>query len=241
VSLVRLRRGRVGRAPVSTSLQPLKLRALDRAFDRVGSGGSFADLGGVWAVEAGYTFHVLEHHAPVRAVLVDTGITPTVRQRAEKYPALRLLEQDFGTPEAAQEVGEVDVVALFDVLLHQASPDWDEVLGRYCRQAKAVVVVQPQWVGARTVRLLDLGREEYLANVPAEQIPVDFDALDEVHPRYGKPVRDIHEIWQWGITDDDLVGVATAHGLRPVYYEDVGQWGDLPAFAARAFVFLREP
>lgn len=237
---MRLLPGRAGRAArvVQPSLQPLKLRALERAFSRTG-GRSFADLGGVWAVEAGYTFHVLDHHRPDRAVLVDSGITDAVRDRARARPELRLLHADLALEETAQEVGEVDVVALFDVLLHQADPDWEEVLGRYARRARAVAVVQPQWTGERTVRLLELGRESYLDNVPAEQIPIDFDRLDDIHPRYGKPVRDIHEIWQWGITDDDLVRAAGAEGLRLVYFEDDGRWGDLRAFASRAFVFLR--
>lgn len=224
---------------MAAPLQPLKLRALERAFERTGAD-SFADLGGVWAVEAGYTFHVLERFRVRRALLVDTGITPAVRQVARRHPQLTLLEQDFSTAQAAAAVGQVDVVALFDVLLHQAAPDWDEVLGRYASQARALVVVQPQWRGESTTRLLELGREAYLANVPADQIPVDFDRLDDVHPRYGKPFRDIHEIWQWGITDHDMEEAARAHGLRRVYYEDDGTWRGLPGFAARAFVFLRE-
>jgi hypothetical protein len=41
---------------------------------------SFAYLGGVWGVEAGYTFYALAHGAGT-AVLVDTHLTDSIRVR----------------------------------------------------------------------------------------------------------------------------------------------------------------
>ena len=48
---------------------------------------SFADLGGVWAVDGGYTFYALEKHEAERAFLVDTDFTPTVQRKRRPSPA----------------------------------------------------------------------------------------------------------------------------------------------------------
>ena len=33
-----------------------------------------------------------------------------------------------------------------------------------------------------------------------------FRDLDAIHPEHQRPYRDIHNIWQWGIVDADLIG-----------------------------------
>ena len=220
-------------------LQSLKLDLLDWTFQRLELT-SFADLGGTWAVEAGYTFHLLDHHEVARGLLVDSGITDTVRSRSAGYPALQLVDGFFGDPDTVAAVGEVDALVLFDVLLHQVDPDWDEVLRRYAAQVKAFIVVNPQYtVGETTIRLFDLGKDGYLANVPPEQIPIDFDNLDAVDERYGRPVRDIHEIWQWGITDRDLVATMAGLGFTLVRLENAGRWRGMTNFDNVGFVFVR--
>lgn len=233
--LARLR-GAAPRAP----LHGIKLRAIDAAFDR-GDVRSVADLGGIWAVDGGYTFHALERHAPERAVLVDESVTPATRERARRHPQLEIVEGNFGDPAVAERVGTVDAVILFDVLLHQVAPDWDEVMRMYAERARYLIVVQPQYVGgSETVRLLDLGRERYLELVP--DVPEHHEVwtrMDEYLPERGRPYRDVHNIWQWGITDRDLRARAEALGLGLVYYEDNGTWQDRAAFGNHAFVFRR--
>lgn len=229
------------RADVSPVLQPLKTGLIDRAFVDLGLK-SFADLGGVWAVEAGYTFYALERFQVDRGVLVDSGITPTVRAKARRFPQLELVDGNFGDPSVPARVGNVDAVLLFDVLLHQVAPDWDEILAAYAPFTRAFLVVNPQYVqGAETVRLLDLGRERYLELVP--KLPLHdeaFDRLDEVHPGYGRPFRDIHEIWQWGIVDSDLDRVLANLGFRRVYRENGGTWFGLDAFEAHSFLYAKD-
>jgi hypothetical protein len=221
-------------------LHPIKLRALEAAIERTNAR-SFADLGAVWVVEGGYTFHALGLPGIERGALVDTGITDNVRRKAAEHPGLRLLEGNFGDAATAKRVGQVDVVVLNDVLLHQVNPDWDDVMRIYAPYTKAFVIVQPQWTGSsETVRMLDLGKETYLANVPPEQIEIDFDNLHEIHPTYNRPVRDIHEIWQWGITDADLIRAATDLGFRLTYWEHGGQWRMLERFDNIAYVFVRD-
>jgi hypothetical protein len=138
-------------------------------------------------------------------------------------------------------VGEVDVVLLFDVLLHQVKPDWDEVLRAYASRARAVVIVNPQYVaGTETVRLIELGRAEYERLVPHTSIHDEAWAdLDAIHPSHGRPWRDVHEIWQWGIVDPDIDEVCRSMGLALSYWENAGSWQGLEAFEHHAFVYTR--
>ena len=232
-----LRRARTPHVDPFAALQVPKLRAIDIAVERTGAR-SVADLGGVWAVEAGYTRYALSRPGVERAVLVDTGITETVRGYAAADQRLQLVPGEFGAPESVAAVGPVDVVLLFDVLLHQVDPDWDEVLRRYAEVARAIVVVEPTWTGEDVVRLLDLGEEAYRAVTPADGAIPDWATLDEVDPRYGRPHRDVHEYWQWGLPDRARRAVLEGLGWRCTYFADHGPWRGLERFRTVATVHL---
>ena len=79
---------------------------------------SFADLGGVGAVEGEYTFYALETHRPERALLVDGALSAEVIDKAREHKQLQLLKGYFGTDSIATKVSGVDAIFLFDVLLH---------------------------------------------------------------------------------------------------------------------------
>lgn len=228
-------------APAIT-LQEIKTSLIDRASEHGLT--SFADLGGVWAVEAGYTFYTLDNHRITRAALVDTGITNTVaaKAKAKGYPQLELINENFGDRAAVERVGSVDAVFLFDVLLHQVNPDWDQILEMYAPTTRMFAIVNPQYTrGTQTVRLIDLGREGYTETVPVVGVHDEaWDKLDEIHPKYGRPYRDVHEIWQWGIVDADLDRKLTSLGFRCVFDENRGPWHGLPAFDNRAFLYVRD-
>ena len=219
-----------------------KLRALDFTFENL-EARSFADLGAVWAVDGGYTFHALAQHPVRRAVLVDEDISVAVRRQAAHHPQLSLVSGNFGSPDMPARVGQVDAVILFDVLLHQVAPDWDEILAMYAERASFLVVSNPQLTTAsETVRLLDLGPERYEQLVPPDTFPPDlFDRLDEEVPGRGRTWRDVHEVWQWGITDKDLVGVAKRLGFELAYSDNLGHWRGLDDFEDHAFVFSGRP
>src|SRR5437016_12262854 len=85
---------------------------------------SFADLGGVWGVEGGYTFYALHRGDIDKAFLVDTDFTARVREQQAPRPALQLIEGNFGSEETIKQIGNVDAVMFFDTLLHQVDPDW---------------------------------------------------------------------------------------------------------------------
>jgi hypothetical protein len=227
--------------PAETSLHPIKTRVIDAAFERLGAA-SFADLGGVWAVDAGYSFYAIDKHAPSRAALVDEDFTDAVLARAPDYPQLELIEFNFGSGEAAERVGAVDVVLLFDVLLHQVAPNWDEILELYSGRTRAFGIVNPQYIrGEETVRLLDLGRDAYLDLVPSVPVHEEiWDRIDDFDERRGRPARDVHDVWQWGIVDRDLISKMEELGFRQTYFENVGAWRGLSGFENHAFVFARE-
>jgi hypothetical protein len=221
-------------------LGALKLRAIDRACELVGAT-SVADLGGVWAVDGGYAFHAAARPGVVRVALVDEDFTPTVTARAGRGEVVELVGGNFGDPRIAERVGSVDVVLLFDVLLHQVRPDWDEVLDLYAARAGCLVIVQPTYVGdGPAVRLLDLGADAYRASVPA--VPIHEEALahlDEPNERRGKPWRDVHDIWQWGITDAALRAKLGELGFAVAHHESPGRWRGLSEFDDSAYVFVR--
>lgn len=203
---------------------------------------AFADLGGIWGVEGGYTFYALDTFNPSKAVLVDTHPSAFVRTQNKKYPQLRFIEGDFGDKLVSLDVGRVDVVFLFDVLLHQVAPNWDEVLELYSHQTRYFIIFNPQWIGSSsTVRLLDFGEDGYFERVPRSknEPPYDtlFQKLDQKHRDHDRTWRDAHQIWQWGITDDDLLSKMKSLGFRLQYYKNCGRFGILDHFENHAFVF----
>ena len=205
---------------------------------------SFSDLGGVWGVEGGYTFYALEKYGPAKAVLVDTHPTELMLTQSKKYSQLRFIQGNFGNERIAQEVGQTDAVFLFDVLLHQVAPDWNEILEMYSHQTRCFVIFNQQWIGTNSiVRLLDLGENDYFQNVPhnKDEAPYNnlFQKLDQKHPDHDRTWRDVHHIWQWGITDTDLQSKLESLGFQLQYYKNCGQIGNLKNFENHAFVFRK--
>jgi hypothetical protein len=237
------RRGRLlARHP---NLSPTKLRVIDYCFEQLGSR-SFADLGGVWGIDGGYARYAADAHAPAHGVVVDETFTDRYLELARALPNLSHVRGNFGERAVAESVGPVDVAFLFDVLLHQVSPDWDEVLEIYAPTCRRFAIVQPQWNGPETVRLLELGEDEYLASIPqrdgAHGSIYDglFERLDEINDERGRPWRDVHDIWQWGITDRALVERMAALGFGLRLFENTGPWRGLERFHESAFVFERD-
>jgi hypothetical protein len=228
---------------VDALLDPLKTELIDFACRRFDVK-SFADLGGVWRVEGGYTFYALQRYSIERAFLVDTNFTDTVIERKASYPTLQLIEGNFGEERVAQRIGSVDVMIFFDTLLHQVSPDWDEVLEMYAGRASCFLILNQQFTASeKTVRLLDLGEEEYFRNVPhsrdEEPYKSVFKSPYEMHRQHKRINRDIHNIWQWGITDDDLIAKMKLLGFKTQFYKNAGKFDNLENFESHAFVFTR--
>jgi hypothetical protein len=220
-------------------VQP-KLDALDFAFSRFGAC-SFADLGAAFRVDGGYSFYALDAFGATRAVIVDTHPTQKLIAEAAARRGVQIVQGNFGDPQAIEKVGEVDAVIVFDVLLHQVSPDWDDVLGHYAPRTRLFVIHNPQWIGSETIRLLDLGEEKFLAIVPKIRNEAVYraaiDRPDEILPERGRCNRDVHHIWQWGITDEDLISRMRSLGFALRYFQDHGYFWESDKFRNHSFVF----
>jgi hypothetical protein len=225
---------------------PDKFTVIDHAFRTCHPAArSFADLGGVWKVNGAYSRYALKKPDVGRGVLVDTDMPHDLRARLSKDPRLQLISGDFTSPEIASRVGTVDVVLLFDVLLHQANPSWDAVLSTYAGLTSCMTIYNQQYVlGDSSVRLTTLPLEDYCALAPRGRDEVYrhiYAHGDEIHPTYKKPWRDIHNVFQWGITDRDLRATMKDLGFREAYFRNFGRFSNLPAFENHAFIFIRDP
>jgi len=224
-------------------LKQAKLDLIDFAFENLGVR-SFADLGGVWGVEGGYTFHALDKHEVDKAFLVDTHPTNVVLEKARAYEQLEVLKGSFGDQALLSQVAGVDAVIFFDVLLHQVSPDWDSILELYGRQTRCLIIYNQQWIGSgTTTRLLELGEKEYFRNVPhnrwREPYRSLFKKLEEKHPDHDRRWKDVHHIWQWGITDAELTSRLAALGFRQEFSKNCGRFGRLQNFENHAFIYCK--
>lgn len=221
-----------------------KLRLIDHVFRSLSPGArSFADLGGVWKVNAGYTVYTMRKHPVEKGVIVDTDYPKELERRLQGYRNLNVVKGDFGRQEIAESVGTVDLIYLFDVLLHQAGPDWDEILEIYSRRSPCFVIYNQQYIGGgKTIRLTELPLERYVALTTEsrkETYRFIYEHRHEMHPQYQKPWGDIHNVAQWGITDNDLRNTMSRLGYREVYFRNHGRFLDLKAFENHAFVFTR--
>lgn len=222
-----------------------KLRLIDHVFTTVlPDARSFADLGGVWKVNAGYTLYTMRNHPVTRGLLVDTNFPDGLRELLAAVPKLSVIHGDFAQMETVEKVGTIDALFLFDVLLHQANPSWREILAAYAPNVRCFVIFNQQFIrGTETVRLTDLPLDEYTAIAPKRNDDVYryvYEHANEIHPQYKKPWKDIHNIFQWGITDDDLRRTMSGLGFSEVYYKNYGRFSNLPAFENHAFVFVKQ-
>jgi hypothetical protein len=222
-----------------------KLLLIDYVCERFGMR-SFADLGGVWGVDGGYSFYAIEKCAVERAYLIDLGRTPELLKAQKRHPALRIITGHFGKPENAEQIGHVDAAFMFDILLHQVSPDWDQVVKLYADKTDHFLIFNQQYTASEsTVRLLDLGEQGYFENVPhTKESDVEysdlFEKMNEVHPVYkDRTYRDMPDVWQWGITDPDLVALLSSLGFTLKYFKNCGPFGQLKKIENHAFVFSR--
>jgi hypothetical protein len=235
---------RGGSTPATSTLIKHKTDLIELAFGEI-KVESFADLGGVWNVDGGYTFYALERFPIKRAVMVDTSFTAAVLERKKLFPQLELISANFGSAETARAVGTVDAILMFDVLLHQVTPNWDEVLALHAPATRAFLIYNPQLMSsARTLRLVDLDEEAYFRNVPhtkeEEPYRTVFASPDAIHPERGRPNRDIHDIWQWGITDEDLSMCMRRLGFVLKHFATYGRWKHPNSFENHGFVFVRQ-
>jgi hypothetical protein len=223
---------------------PGKAMVIDYAVDELGIE-SFASL--EIADPLGlFAFYAIDKPTVGRGALIDVraqrprGHLLSAIEQASERPGMEVIDARFSDPETISEVGEVDAVLLFDLLHRLVEPDWDRVLELYAPATSSLLITNPQWEGEQTVRLIDLGREEYTEAVPPWEGHRElFDHLDERHEGQDRPYRDANHVWQWGITDADLRAK-----MEELGFSLEREWGldappDTRGFVNRAFAFTR--
>jgi len=223
---------------------PCKKEVLDYIFNNYEIK-SIAELGCVWGVEGIYGRYIATKYQNTLVRMVDSHWTKEASELCSKYSNIMTISDNFGNSEILNKIGHVDAIIFFDVLLHQVAPDWDRMLQMYAPYTDFFVIVQPQYIGSPvTVRLLDLGYDGYFANVPHDKSHPTyknlFEKMFEVNPGHGNRIwRDIHNVWQWGITDKDLVYKMNCLGFKLVYQKNGGIWGNLNNWENNSFVFRK--
>lgn len=224
---------------------PGKARAIDYAVDQLGIE-SFASLE-IADAYGQYAFYAIDKPSIKRGVLVDVRawrprdhVLSAIEQAAER-PGMEVIDASFSDSETVTEVGQVDAILLFDVLLRMVDPDWDQVLELYAPATSSFVITNPQWEGGETtLRLIDLGREGYLEAVPPWGVHRElFDQLDEWHQGQQRRYRDSSHVWQWGITDADLRAKMEALGFSLEQEWSLDPPPETEGFVNRTFVFTR--
>ena len=228
------------------NFNPDKRKLIDFAFQKIQpQPHSFADLGGIWGIDGAYTFYTIDRYDISHAFLVDTDITDVVNKKRNQYKNLNIIHGNFGKMDILEQIDKVDCIFLFDVLLHQVKPDWDEILKMYAPLTNSFVVYNQQFIKTeKTVRLLDLGLDEYFENVPHDRNHPTYKALVEkmyeMNPQHKRIWRDIHNVWQWGITNSDLLDKMDELGFSLKYHKNFGQFPHHKNFQNHAFIFQRE-
>jgi len=220
-----------------------KLDAIDFAISERGAK-SFADLGGIGVVYGQYSMHAMDNPAVEKVVLVDDFLPGLEHEWVADETSSRgidVVHGNFADPRLTERVGDVDAILLFEVLLHAADPDWDDLISMWAPHTKTFVVANPQWTGPETVRLIELGRERYLGVVPdTSNHRALFDRLDVEVPHLGKPWRNAHHVFQWGITDEGLTAKMREEGFELASSAECGAFlGNSPNFTNKWFVFGR--
>lgn len=205
---------------------------------------SFADLGGVWKVNAGYTIFALKNYDIKRAVIVDTNYNRIVERKLMSFGNLVKIQGNFGSDDIIAAVGNVDAIFFFDVLLHQVAPDWDEVLSKYSSISDCFVIYNQQYlVGSEAFRLTDLPLERYKELVPERKDDL-YDFIyahkNEINEEHNRPWKDVHNILQWAITDDALRELMGKLGYREVFFKSCGPFSNSDYFENHAFVFIKK-
>jgi hypothetical protein len=231
-------------APARPARKPT-FDAIDFAISELGIA-SFADLD-IGATYGEHALYAIDRPSVHSGTLVDARaargrpqLLDAIEHAAER-PGLRVVDGDAFDADTIAEIGQVDAVFLFNVLLHMVAPDWSRVLEVYAPATSCFVIGNPQWRGsAETVRLVELGRDRYLEAVPSSAATNDpFEHLHEWSPAEQRLNRDSRTIWQWGITDADLKAQLRELGFDLELERSHGPFAGAEAFASKTFVFSR--
>ena len=109
-----------------------KKKLIDTLFDLAnGDINTITDLGGIYKVHGAYSFYTIQKYHVSKVMEIDTKLTREYLELCKKFTQITSLEANFADAEAISKIENADALYLFDVLLHQVDPDWDEILELY--------------------------------------------------------------------------------------------------------------
>jgi Glycosyltransferase like family len=231
--------------PGPPAAAPAKLEAIDYAVAELGIE-SFASLE-IGLAYGQYAFYAIDKPTVTSGALIDVAswrardyVLSLIEQASERT-GMRVFDASFSDPQTVAEIGEVDAILLIDVLLRMANPDWDRVLELYAPATSHFVIANPQWERDETsVRLIDLGREAFEQAVPPWRNHLElFDRLDDWYADQPRRHRDGTHVWQWGISDPDLVRKLDDLGFRLERERTLNPHPETDGFVNKTFVFSR--
>lgn len=204
-----------------------------------------AELGCVWGVDGAYGQYIHDRYEPDEVVMVDAIWNENALSLCSERKNITVVDDLFSGFHMPEKIGKVDTIIFFDILLHMVSPNWDEVLRMYAKYTDSFLIVNPQFFGSpTTVRLLDLDTDEYFSHIPhPPDYPIYKKVFDEPYKMdesQKKPLRDCFYIWQWGITNHDLIDKMKQLGFEVIYLQgDHLCYGKSKKFVNYGFVFKR--
>lgn len=206
---------------------------------------TIADLGGIYKVHGAYTFYTIQKHHVSKIIQIDTELTSEYLDLSKKYNQILSLEMNFADRNATLNIDKVDAIYLFDVLLHQVNPDWNEILEMYSDKTNYFAIFNQMFTKSdQTVRLLDLGFDKYFEHVPFEkEHPLSQNLINktyEINPEHGKIWRDVHHVFQWGITVKDLIDTMEKLDFKLIYHKHWGMFSYSNSFDDHAFIFKKK-
>ena len=204
-----------------------------------------ADFGGIYIVNGAYLFYTIDKYQISKAIMIDTELTKEYLNSAKKYSQITSLETNFGNNNVASKFEKVDAIYLFDILLHQVNPNWDDILNFYSKKTKYFIIFNQMFTKSEnSVRLLDLGIDEYFRHVPFKrEHPLSQNLINkmyEINHEHDKIWRDIHHVFQWGITVNDLVEKLSKLNFELIYQKYCGQFSYSKSFDDYAFIFKKK-
>jgi len=209
-------------------LLPRKLELIDVAASSFNPK-SWIDLGGTWRVRGGYSYYISSKYTPETVTLCDITMPQEILDISSEY-GVRCVEGSFGC--LSDKVGDFDAALMFDILLHQYYPDWMGLLALYSKHVKVMLVVNPQ--AAETKLIVDLPTDEYRSWIPQ---PI-LDSCD-MYESESSELKGRSAVWQWAISNRDLISVMATLGFEVVFLRDYGRFLGCEKYHNVGFIFAR--
>ena len=208
-------------------IKPFKADLIHRAIDKFNIN-TIADIGSCWGVHGGYIFDAINYDHNIKGIIVDGKITDNTKSTAQKYNNIILIEGGLGEDNIINKIGKVDATIMFDILLHQANPDWNIFLKKYLSISR-IIIIYNQFIenASNSIRYIENGLNWYLENVPhhGEQKVREWFHQHELYNSEQKClVKNIHNFWQWGITIPDFIELIYKNDFKIDYLCNYGPW-----------------